>query len=209
MFYVKVYAVAAKYECAEIMEVVARKLVDTASTLCSDREFGAALNAGYKLPATSKGTSLREAFEIAIGTNLPNLVRLEQFRLLLTRIPDLAVNLLYQNVSATTTPVTTAAVTQYQATRAQQKNRGRTIEQNMRTRSLVPDSVKGAIVENIRLKCEGCHVLITDSLWNRRRKAQSRGGRGEVWTMACPVCSHNMDSSFSFLRTDEHITVLM
>jgi len=207
MFYVKSYAIAGKYECEELMEVVSRKLVDTASTLCSDKDFGAALNAGYKLPATSKGTSLRQAFEIAIGANLPSLVRLEQFRLLLTRVPDLAVNLLYQNVSATTAPVTTAAVTQYQATQAQQKNRGRTIEQNMRTRSLT--GAKGARVDNIRLKCEGCHVLITNGLWDHCRKPRSREGRGDVWIMTCPVCAHTIDSSVSFLRSDEHITVLM
>ena len=211
MFYVKLYAIAAKYECEEIMEVVARKLNELAGTLCSDKEFGAALNAGYKLPATPKGTSLREAFEIAIGANLPTLVRHDQFRLLVTRVPDLAVNLLYQNVAATATPVTTTAVAQYQASRAQQKqqkNRGRTIDQNVRTRNLGPNSVKDAIVENIRLKCEGCHVLITDTLWKRNKRLEPRGERGETWIMACPVCAYTMDSSVSFLRTDEHITVL-
>jgi len=207
MFYVKVYAVAGKYECEELMETVARKLVDAAGSLWSEKDFASALAVGYKLPSTSKGFSLRQAFELTIGANLPHLLGCPSFRMALTHVSDLAINLLYQNVAAST-PVTPAAVTQYQASHAQQKNRGRTIDQTQRTRKLV--QVSGGRVESIRLKCEKCDVLITDAMWNRNKKVHcARGGRGEVFLMTCPVCAHTIDSSTSFLRTDEHITVLM
>lgn len=207
MFYVKVYAVAGKYECEELMETVARKLVDLAGSLWSDKDFASTLAVGYKLPSTSKGVSLRRGFEMTIGANLPHLLGCEFFRTALVQVSDLAINLLYQNVAASG-PVSAAAVAHYQASRPEQKNRGRTIDQSRRTRSL--DHVNGGIVEHIRLKCDNCDVMITNASWTRNKKVHAgRDGKGQVFLMACPVCGHTISSSTGFLRTDEHITVLM
>ncbi|GAB7342312.1 hypothetical protein MBLNU457_g0542t3 [Dothideomycetes sp. NU457] len=207
MFYVKIYAVAGKYECEGLMKTVARKLIDAAGSLWSDKDFVSALAVGYQLPSTSKGESLREGFESTIGANLPYLLGCSSFRAALTHVDDLAINLLFQNVAASG-PVTPAAITQYQVSRPEQKNRGLTIDQSRRTRNF--DHVIGGVVEHIRLKCDKCDVLITDAFWIRNRRAQpGRGGKGELFLMNCPVCTHCISSSTGFLRTDERITVLM